>query len=142
MPLDKDYKLSEYVKRCESPYSVVMTVASIARQRCKEWGGLISESEALTWVIRNEEPEIVKEFGGKIPTKTEIDRRKYKTKYEFINDFLSEIDDPDIKDAVKTSYLESLKRKNLVYKYNDINNPSMQARIRVLTRMLWNSGMK
>lgn len=142
MSLDKDSKLAQYVHRCDSPYSVVMNVASMAREKCDEYGGLISESEALTWVIQNEEPEIVKQLGGKIPTKSYINGKKHRTKYDFIQDFLCEIDDLEIRDAVKCSYITSLKKKNLVYKYNDIVAPSKQARVRVLTRMLWSTGMK
>lgn len=140
MSLGDDSNIVEYMHRSDSPFELILGVSSIARDRCKEWEGLISESEALTWVMQNKEPEIVKHFKGKVPSKQEaID---YRSRLSFLKDFLSQIDDEDMRQAVKDSYITSLHNKNLVYKYNDIKNSASRARVRVLVKMLWNIGMK
>ena len=140
MSLGDDRNIVEYMHRCDSPFELILGVSSIAREKCKEWEGLISESEALTWVMQNKEPEIVKHFKGKVPTKEEA--LDYNSRLSYLKDFLSQIDDEDIRSAVKDSYIASLHNRNLVYRYNNIKSTSLKARVRVLSKMLWNVGMK
>lgn len=64
---------------------------------------------------------------------------EYESRY--IKEMFAYIDDKDIKDAVYDSFYDSKKNKNLIFIYNDIDDESRRARVRILTRILWFNSM-
>ena len=64
---------------------------------------------------------------------------RYADEYEatIIKEMFCYIDDIEVKNAVYDSFYLSKSHNNLIYEYNDITDLPRQARVRVLTRMLW-----
>lgn len=133
MSLDKDWKLRNYIQHCDSPYSVVNTIAQISREKAAQCNNYILESEALTWVIQGIQPDILQQ-----PYKNS---NKCMTPYQmdYLNDTLCYIEDKQVCKAVKDSVIASQKSKYLIYLYNNIDNESKKARVRILTRMIYDT---
>jgi hypothetical protein len=131
MSLDKDEKLRHYILHCDNRFSVVTTIAQIARERSKDYNGYILDSQALTWVIQGIEPEYIKG--------PNLNMNKYIKPFEQVNidDMLSYVDDNEVCDAVIESYNESKKQNHLIYLYKNIEDEPRKARVRILSRMFW-----
>lgn len=114
-----------FVQSLQNPYKAAMEVSDKARKLCNKYEGLI-ESEAITHIVHNTEPD---------------NKIYFNAKEEYIAMQIKEmfcyIDDKAICDAVYDSFYESKKKHNLIYIYNDISDEARQARVRILTRMLW-----
>ena len=134
MSLENDIKLRHYIQHCDNPYSVVKTIAEIARDKANTFGDghHILESDALTWVIQGVEPSYVKEYKkGKIMSKTERNQH-------ILNDELCYIDNAIIKNCVRNSINKSIEDKKLTIIYSDlVDCEATKSRIRVLCRMIW-----
>lgn len=134
MSLENDIKLRNYIQHCDNPYSVVTTIADIARDKANVFGEdcHILESDALTWVIQGVEPEYINEYRrGIIMSKT--DRNK-----AILDEELKYIDDILVRNSVRKSINESLKLGKLTFIYSDlIGTKSRKTRVRVLCRMIW-----
>lgn len=121
-----DLEFRKQLEHSTSIYADVMKVAGAARRLANKYDNLILHSEAITHVVNNTIPDVsllVKDcddFDAKL-----------------IKEMFCYIDDADICNAVYDSFYESKSRRNLIYIYNSITDPSTQARVRVLTRMLW-----
>lgn len=134
MSLDKDIKLRNYIQHCDNPYSVVITIADIAREKANTFGKdcHILESDALTWVIQGVEPSYIKEYKkGKIMSKTNRNQA-------ILNDELCYIDDKLVKESVRDSIIASIKEHKLVFIYSDsLDCEFRKSRVRILCRMIW-----
>ena len=121
------------MRRCDNPYMLVRNIAEIARERADVVGdGVhISESDALTWVIQNKEPELLQEYEkGEVMTKSQKNK-------EIVNETLCYIEDADIRLGYKKSIMECLQRKKIYFVYPPAINKdeSKKARIRILVKM-------
>lgn len=117
----------DFLKQLESSpdrYGQVIGVAKKARSLADEYDNNIFHSEALSFVMTGAKPD---------------NKYRYANEYEatIIKEMFCYIDDIEVKNAVYDSFYASKSCNNLIYEYNDISNPSRQARVRVLTRMLW-----
>lgn len=133
MSLGNDEKITTYMRRCDNPYMLVRNIAEIARERADVVGdGVhISESDALTWVIQNKEPELLQEYKkGEVMTKSQKNK-------EIVDETLCYIEDADIRLGYKKSIIECLQRKKIYFVYPSAINKdeSKKARIRILVKM-------
>lgn len=117
----------DFLKQLESSpdrYRQVIRVAKKARSLADEYDNNIFHSEALSFVMTGAKPD---------------NKYRYADEYEatVIKEMFCYIDDIEVKNAVYDSFYLSKSHNNLIYEYNDITDPPRQARVRVLTRMLW-----
>lgn len=105
-----------------SPYSVGGFVMDESRRLMDVSPQHITAKEAVTWAIRDTPPKF-----EKVVTYAE----------NYLDDVLSNIDDDNVREAVEASFLLSKSRQNLLYDYKMVNNLHYQAKVRILTRMLW-----
>jgi hypothetical protein len=127
MSWSDDRKLLDYLNRCDDPFRVVVEIAQEARMRAESTMPCMLHSVALTWVMTGVRPE-------------EADRRQAKAvlkKKPQLDDYLYQIDDADIRDAVRQSFYATQRANHLEFKYEKIVNISIQSRVRVLTRMIY-----
>lgn len=126
-----DKYFQKYLDMCDgNVFEASNLVANLARTVCKRYNHVISESQAIHWLISGEKPRIIDEVG----------KLKYtypSKKLSPLTDRLCSIDDEEIKQAVQSSFTESKKREDLTYLYNNIKDEHTQARVRILVRMLW-----
>ena len=103
---------------------MVREVAKKARSLADEYDNNIFHSEALTFIMTGAKPD---------------NKYRYADEYEatIIKELFCYIDDIEVKNAVYDSFYLSKSHNNLIYEYNDISDPHRQARVRVLTRMIW-----
>lgn len=116
-------------KRLESSpnkYQFLREVMNSARKLSADYNNKILHSEAITHIVQGTKPDI-----------QYIER--YQDEYEsrYMKETFCYIDDKQICDAVYDSFYESKKQKNLIFLYNNIEDLDRQARVRVITRMLW-----
>ena len=121
------------MRRCDNPYMLVRNIAEIARERADVVGdGVhISESDALTWVIQNKEPELLQEYEkGEVMTKSQKNK-------QIVDETLCYIEDADIRLGYRKSIMECLQRKKIYFVYPPAINKdeSKKARIRILVKM-------
>lgn len=133
MSLGNDDKMTTYMRRCDNPYMLVRNIAEIARERADVVGdGVhISESDALTWVIQNKEPELLQEYEkGEVMTKSQKNK-------QIVDETLCYIEDKDIRLGYKKSIAECLQRKKIHFVYPPAikEDESKKARIRILVKM-------
>lgn len=117
----------DFLKQLESSpdrYGQVIRVAKEARSLADEYDNNIFHSEALSFVMTGAKPN---------------NKYRYADEYEatVIKEMCCYIDDIEVKNAVYDSFYLSKSHNNLIYEYNDITDLPRQARVRVLTRMLW-----
>lgn len=114
-----------------SNYAAVMYSAKLARKYLHKAKNSIPESIALSWAITGKEPINLEE---RIRLRLKSLDPMSDT---FIQDIVCCIDDENIRDAVENSYRLSINKKRLQFDYKNIENTNLQARIRILTRMIY-----
>lgn len=111
-------------------YAATLSIAKQARQLEEKYENKILSSEALTWVVRGEEPKILKIL-------EDIDKKRLSDEVRTMEEYLIYIDDMDVRYAVEDSIEKSLSDKHLIYVYNDVEDLPRKARIRILCNMIW-----
>lgn len=113
-------------------YAAVYMIAKEARKRAEQCNNLIDHSEALSWVLTGEKPKklvLAEKRGQSI-----VSQSYFKTA---VRNELVEIEDDEVRQAVAFSLKLTRKNQNLVYVYNKIQDEPRRARVRILTRMIW-----
>lgn len=129
MSLVKDLAIfKQYEISLGNKYSAVIKIADDARQLQKKYGNVPLESEAITWILRGIDQKTLDKV-------KQIQSRK-KFYLSYLNEVLTYVDDIEVKKSVKQSIKQSKRAQNLVYFYST-HDKSKQARIRVLTRIIW-----
>lgn len=126
MSLKDDEKFRRYLETAANPYEKINRVMSKARELSAQYNNKILHSEAITNVIHGTQPDIQ----YLLDVENEFESG-------YIREVFCYIDDKELCDAVYDSFYASKEKNNLIYVYNSIEEPDRQARIRVLTRMLW-----
>lgn len=130
MSLLDDYEiLQELSKNLGNEFRAVQYVSKVARKFAERYDNIPLHSEALSYAIRGEIPASLK---GLISNGITVDYF-----HLYLREAISHIDDKDIRDAVYSSITESKRTQNLTYNYRGIQNKDKQARIRIITNMLW-----
>lgn len=115
-------------------YAAVQEVIKQARVKYRETNYKILPSEAISWALDGTVPESVK--------KGYVNKKPYSVVDEAFDSYLFDIDDEDVRESVKTSINLSYSRGHLVYRYEMTLDKFRQARVRVITNMLWDKIQK
>lgn len=122
--------LDKYIELCGSRYSATAYVGFLARKLAEKYENVITHAEALSWILSGVEPEPIRDYSERI-------ERRSQRSLRLAHNYLSNIHD----DAVKESVLSSLKKSkevgHLIYRYQDVYDRNRQARVRILSRILW-----
>lgn len=126
MALKDDYKFRKFLETQTNPYKIVLDVARSAKKLAMEYEDIILHSEAITHELQGTKPILKK-----------MDR--WESEATEIRDMFCSIEDTEICEAVYDSFYASKEAHNLKYIYNSITDMYRQARVRILTKMLWYS---
>lgn len=129
-----NYIFDQYVQALGSKFAAIVYVSKLARQRAKSVDNCILESEALSWVLTGIEPLAVSKW-----RKGLLNRKRLRDRYA--EDRLMYVEDNDVRDAVALTIQESQRSSHLIYLYNNVKDESRQARVRILSRMIWDEMM-
>lgn len=124
MSLDKDYRFRKFIETQTNKYGLVLATAVEAKKLSEDYENLILHSEAITHVVHGTKPRLK-------------DITRWESEAFELKDLFCYIEDVDVCNAVYDSFYASRETGNLVYKYNNIKEPSTQARVRILLRLLW-----
>lgn len=128
MSINSNKLLPKLIEGFGNIYECVNYVAKEARDLSQSHDVGLTESRAMTWILSGDQPEealkehLPPEKGARLMS---------------IDDILWTVDDPQIRAAVTRSIFHSWRAHHLLYEYIDVSDTPRQARVRVLTRMLW-----
>jgi len=106
------------------PYLAVLDIAQVTREIEDSLESRITTSSALDFAAR-----------GLVP-----DPKDYPDhRLDRVKEYLTYVDDIEIKSAVISSYEESLKKYHLIYLYNNVDDEHRRSRIRIILNILWDS---
>ena len=124
-------KQREFSDRLGSPYAAAMYVAKKARNIRIRSQNLLTESEAIQWVIdqksEHDLDKYIKEF------KHHLCNRKY----SLINEYASDIDDVELRIQFQKSANDSKKNNMLSIDYGNLDTYKC-TRLRILLKQYWN----
>lgn len=112
------------LKEVIGPYRAALIIAENAREISSSLENRITDASALDYAARGVIPD-PKDFPDH-----RLDR---------VKDYISYINDIEIKSAIISSYEESLKKYHLVYLYNNVNDEPRKSRIRIILNILWDN---
>jgi len=110
-------------------YSAIQYIMKFARHRADECDNVILHSSALVWVVTGSAPKDLK---------LRLNIKKSRLS-KSIDTFLEYVTDDEIREAVKSSVEQSIRSVHLIYQYNEIQEVSRQARVRILVRIILES---
>ena len=105
-------------------YEAITVVAQRAREISYSLGNRIPLATALSYAACGKNPN----------PKDYPDHR-----LDRVKEYLTYVDDVELKAAVIASYEQSLAKNNLVYEYKTIEDTARQSRVRVIMNLLWDS---
>lgn len=106
------------------PYAATLVIAQNAREIANSLDNRITDASALDYAAK-----------GLIP-----DPKDYPDhRLDRVKDYISYINDSEIRAAIIDSYEESLNKYHLVYIYNNIIDESRKSRIRIIMNILWDN---
>lgn len=120
----RDFDYNEFI--------AVNFLVGLTRKVAAKYNFLLLDSEALSWILTGDQPPVLNKV--RRLRKQAAVRRK-----ALLYDILNYVDDTSVKSCVVESIKESTNFQNLVYIYTGVNDKPRQARIRILTRMIWYS---
>lgn len=114
----------KYTELCESlgSYQATVQIAQIAREIASSLDYRIPWATALDYAARGERPD----------PKDYPDHR-----LDRVNDYLTSVNDVEVRSAVLSSYEQSLGKNHLIYDYTSVEDEPRQARIRIILNILW-----
>lgn len=111
-------------------FMAVIDIADSARKEVNKSYGFLSGSQALAKVCTGHVPDKMK-HNTKDPS-SYLNRCLYE-----IDDYLTQVSDEDVKQAVRDSLILSFKYHYLIYDYKEITQLERQSRVRILCNILW-----
>ena len=124
MSLKDDYSFRKFLEVQDNKFGLILGVARQARELSEDYDDLILHSEAITHTVHGTKPRLK-------------DITRWESEAFEIKDMFCSIEDVDVCNAVYDSFYASKEANNLLYVYNNIENPYIRARVRILTRILW-----
>lgn len=128
MSINNNELLPKLIESFGNIYECVNYVAREARDLSNSSELSLTESRALTWILSGEQPSESKQPKALLEKGSRL---------QCIDDLLWTVDDPEIQAAVTRSVFKSWRAHHLLYEYINVSDAPRQARIRVLTRMVW-----
>lgn len=125
-----DEQFNRYVSNFGSRFAAVVYVSELARIHAKRAHNRILESEAISWVLTGDKPQILNNMEHANTSRSRL-------KLDYILDKLCYVEDIDVRDAVYSTLKYSIQASHLIYVYNNIKDVYRQSRVRVLSNMLW-----
>lgn len=122
----------QYESKASSVFEAINMWADDANTLNRKYDGRLEPCECLETALTGKLPD---DFDSRQLVK--LCEIKYVAKY--IQAELDQIDDILVKNSVKFSIEATIFAKNLVYKYNNNLSNGQKARVRIITRMLWNN---
>jgi hypothetical protein len=110
--------------KIHGPFYATMQIAKNAREIAKSLEYRISDSEALSYAANGMTPN----------PKDYPDKRLNRVKQ-----YISYIDDEEVRLAILDSYEQSLKKYYLIYDYKSIGDEPRRSRIRIILNILWDT---
>lgn len=107
-----------------NPYLAILQIAQESRSISSALDNRIPLATALDYAARAEKPN----------PKDYPDHR-----LDRVKNYITYIDDIEVKSAVILSYEKSLTRNNLVYEYKNVDDEPRKARIRIIMNILWDN---
>ena len=104
------------------PYQATIQIAQLAGEIASSLDYRIPWATALDYAARGEFPD----------PKDYPDHR-----LDRVKDYLTSVDDIEVKSAVLSSYEQSLAKNHLIYDYISVEDVPRQARIRIILNILW-----
>jgi len=114
----------EELSQSLGPYVATIQIAQMAREITNFLGNRITDSEAISYAAKGELPN----------PKDYPDHR-----LDRVKNYISYIDDIEVKSAIVSSYEQSLQKNNLIYFYKNVDDEPRQARIRIIMNILWDN---
>lgn len=113
-----------YQELCQqmNPYLAVMEMAEDARTICHYLDNRITVATALEYASQ-----------GKMPNPKDFPDHRL----DRVREYLTYVNDIEIRSAVIKSYEYSLKQNDLIYDYNNVDDEPRQARVRIIMNILW-----
>lgn len=113
-----------YVELSKSlgPYQATVQIAQIAREIASSLDYRIPWATALDYAARGELPD----------PKDYPDHR-----LDRVKDYLTSVNDVEVRSAVLSSYEQSLGKNHLIYDYTFVEDEPRRARIRIILNILW-----
>ena len=105
-----------------NPYLAVMEMAEDTRTICHYLDNRITVATALEYASQ-----------GKMPNPKDFPDHRL----DRVREYLTYVNDIEIKSAVIKSYEYSLKQNDLIYDYNNVDDEPRQARVRIIMNILW-----
>ena len=106
------------------PYAATMVMAKEAKHSCDVLSHRITTAVALDYAAN-----------GRIPDPKDFPDHRL----DRVKEYISYIDDIEIKSAIIASYEESLKQQDLIYIYNTVQDEPRRSRIRIIMNILWDN---
>ena len=106
------------------PYAATIFMAKEAKHSCNVLSNRITTAVALDYAANGRTPD-PKDFPDH-----RLDR---------VKEYISYIDDIEIKSAIIAAYEESLRQQNLIYLYNTVQDEPRRSRIRIIMNILWDN---
>lgn len=131
MAVHNNENLEKYIELCGSRFLATVFVANEARRLADKYQNVISHAEALSWVLSGCVPKNIKDY------KKLIEQRELRP-LRSAQAYLANILDEDVRRSVWVTLNKSKQFGHLIYHYEGVYDKYRQARVRVLSNMLWN----
>lgn len=123
---------NKYESKCSSTFEAINKWADDANKLNDKYQGRLEPCECLETALTGELPD---DFDNRQLVKL----CEVRYVYRYIQAELTQIDDEAVKVSVKFSIEATIFDKNLVFKYRNNLSEGQRARVRIITRMLWNN---
>lgn len=114
----------------KNKFLTVQEIAKSARRFAESTDNVVSHCEALTWTLRHEIPDSLKDRKDYYLNRSQWLR-------DHIDKVLGLVEDEFVKKSAIESFYTSLQKKKLTYVYINVIEEPRRARIRVLVNQLW-----
>lgn len=128
-------KFNDYERAFGNRFAAIMYISKVARHRMNSVYNCITESQAISWVITGIEPETLKFH-------LECRERRLNMDITYAEDRLLYIEDKQVRDAVRLTVMSARESNYLIYNYKDVVDDFRQARVRILSNIIWDEMLK
>lgn len=122
--------LDEYTSQFGNKFEAINRICKESRCLLDKYPGVLSESEAITWICTNKPPRLLN-------YKLAVKESKIDTVIKYAEDKCCEIIDDEIAKSVIDSIHLSQLNKYMCYEYNNLESEYKKSRVRIIVKMIW-----